>query len=60
MRVYRKTTQHPYCVYLTAEEARELRVEAEIATSESTDLPDLERLMSKLDALLSDPKRERA
>lgn len=61
MRAYRKTaTQSPFCVYLSAEEAAELCIEAEIAAEHSDDVPELQRLGTKLGLLLGNPKKERA
>ena len=60
MRVYRKTTTHPFCIYLTAEEARELETEALIASVHSDDVPLLEDIRRRLDALWGDPTRKQA
>lgn len=58
MRAYRKTTQHPFCVYLTAEEALALMNESRNATT--GDKPVLCKVGDKLGDLIADPKRERA
>lgn len=50
----------PYSVHLTAEEAAELVIEAEIAASLSDDVPELERLGKKLGQLLGNPGQSRA
>jgi hypothetical protein len=61
MRAYRKSrTAHDFCVYLTPAEVRELVIEAQIAAEHSTDVPELERLRSKLEMLLSDSGRKQA
>ncbi|MFE3409436.1 hypothetical protein ACFXMT_14200 [Streptomyces mirabilis] len=62
MRLYRKSTKHPICVYLTDEEALSLAIDAEIATAtpEAGPLPTLEAMGARLDVLLADPKKERA
>lgn len=51
MRLYHKTTTHPYCIYLTRDEARELQVEALIAVEESGDVPLLADLAQRLDTV---------
>jgi hypothetical protein len=52
VRLYRKTTQHPFCIYLTREEARELRTEAAIAADLSDDVPLLAALVDRLETVL--------
>lgn len=61
MRVYHKgSTHHPYCIYLTAEEAHELTVEAEIAEEHSADVPLLVRLAPRLIKAMGLPEGGRA
>ena len=61
MRAYQNQSRRtPIWVRLTLDEARELRVEAEIAAHNSDDVPALQRLGSKLDTLLADPERTQA
>lgn len=55
MRVYEKTTQHPYCVYLTREEAVALLAESNDAVDSQyfggfEKLPVLEKFISSLNA----------
>lgn len=58
MRAYRKTTMHPFCIYLTAEEARELVEEGQGVDPSYTPL--WAAATFKIMDLLNDPKRERA
>jgi hypothetical protein len=51
MRLYRKTTAHPFCIYLTRDEVRELQVEALIAVEESGDVPLLADLAQRLETV---------
>jgi hypothetical protein len=63
MRAYQNRDRRtPIWVRLTLEEARELRVESEIAahSSGAADVPELARLGAKLDTLLGDPERKQA
>jgi len=61
MRAYQNRRRRtPIWIRLTLEEARELRVEAEIAAHASDDVPELKRLGDKLDTLLADPERTQA
>jgi hypothetical protein len=56
-----RTGRHrPLSVHLTESEAAELAIEAEIAASLSDDVPELERLGTKLGLLLGNPGRTRA
>lgn len=50
MRLYRKTTRHPVCIYLTLDEARELEIEARVAEELSNDVPLLANLVDRLNA----------
>lgn len=61
MRAYRKSTQHPFCVYLTAEEASDALDEfADAVPYDPEELPVLTKLRDKLAALSAFPKKERA
>lgn len=64
MRAYRKRTHHPFCIYLTRDEARALEAEAQWSLLaghfNGGKLPQTQSLRSKLTALLADPKRGRA
>ena len=61
MRAYQNRARRtPIWVRLTLDEARELRVETEIAAHSSDDVPELKRLGAKLDTLLGDPERTQA
>jgi hypothetical protein len=63
MRAYQNRRRRtPIWVRLTLEEARELRVEAEMAVHRAgaEDVPELKRLGTKLDTLLGDPERTQA
>lgn len=61
MRVYRKTaTQHPFCVYLTADEMLSLSGQLEAANLKDDWFPAVDALRLKLRALRDDPEKERA
>lgn len=61
MRAYRKSTQHPFCVYLTAEEAADALDEfADAVPYDPEELPVLAKLRDKLNTLHQDSKKERA
>ncbi|MGX1133206.1 hypothetical protein RKD49_005396 [Streptomyces glaucescens] len=65
MRAYRKTTAHPFCVYFTADEAVDLINELIDANNALWNDGDgvggtMTAVADKLNALLADPKRERA
>lgn len=58
MRAYRKTTQHPFCLYLTAEEAAAFLEDLEAVTSEewAVHLFTLERVQARLSAVVNAQK----
>ncbi|MGW5637131.1 hypothetical protein [Streptomyces sp. NPDC003832] len=58
MRAYRKTTQHPICVYLTAEEAEHFA--HEVSAMQPEGMPTVRNVALKVGALVVDPKKERA
>lgn len=64
MRACHKGTQHPYCVYLSAEEAVDLLNEASDAVNQAyrndEELPALSKLHDKLNAVYGAPKGTRA
>lgn len=61
MRLYRKTTQHPFCIYLTAEELDALLSEADhvlwLALCRDVPVPLLRKLILRLKALQSKEAR---
>ncbi|MDX3551002.1 hypothetical protein PV729_04315 [Streptomyces europaeiscabiei] len=62
MRAYRKTTRHPFCVYLTAEESAALREEIvdALMPTKVGEMPLLDKVLTKLTALAVDPKKGRS
>lgn len=55
MRTYKKTTQHPYCIYLTKDEATEVLNEISSAFEHAGEngTPTLRRLWMRLNPLLA-------
>jgi hypothetical protein len=62
MRAYRKTTQHPFCLYLTADEAARLTDELVglLMPTKVGEFPTADRALHKLTYLLANPDKERA
>ncbi|QNE74014.1 hypothetical protein F0344_04815 [Streptomyces finlayi] len=64
MMAFHKSTQTPFCVYFTREEAENIANECAEALSTAyrfnTQLPETQRLFTKLRALLDSPDRKRA
>jgi hypothetical protein len=61
LRAYKKTTRHPYCLYLTSEELIQLLNEASgaihVAWWQGQKLPTLNKVHDQLNSLLKEPSQ---